>query len=89
MSPTLDSGKPLFGYKVLIQFLILNLFFFFLFLSSETGLAMWLLLTKYYFSSPALFRLLRANYYMCVPNIPGYHSPESLVESSRTQLKSS
>lgn len=88
MSITLDSGKPLFGYKVLIQFLILNLFFFF-FCLLRLGLAMWLLLTRYYFSSPALFQLLRANYYMCVPNILGYHSPESLVESSRTQLKSS
>lgn len=38
MSITLDSGKLPFGYKVLLQFLILNLFFFFfLFLSSETG----------------------------------------------------
>lgn len=37
MSITLDSGKLPFGYKVLLQFLILSLFFFFLFLSSETG----------------------------------------------------
>lgn len=36
MSITLDSGKLPFGYKVLLQFLILSLFFF-LFLSSETG----------------------------------------------------
>lgn len=60
MSITLDSEKLLFGYKVLIQFLILNLFFFFFFSLLRMGLAMWLLLTRYYFSSPALFQLLRA-----------------------------
>lgn len=77
MSITLDSGKLPFGYKVLLQFLILSLFFFFFFCLLRLGLAMRLLLTRYYFSSPALFQLLGASYYMCVPNVPGYHSSES------------